>query len=273
MACAASPHERNTTRRAKCCMDATGWRRRLRRAGGLHGGTVSRGLRRVRRPARIARRRGLQRAAASPARGSRRTPARCPGCGSRRYGAALAGWIPQITHARGVGAIVGIASSTYGHQCQKGSRMVVSQAFWGCFTWNTNPAAPPGARSIHRVEPAQAGRCCARPSQRGRWPRAGLGRCRGTGKRAVPGAALAGRRRVVGAVLLGGGGAAARSRASEGKRSIAETLRATVPTRNRTPAAPGAFVAMVVRGEKCGGGLPNNASAGERVWRHSLHFS
>ena len=163
-------------------------RRRLRRAGGLHGGTVSRWRRRHRRPARIARRPGHQRAAASPARGSRRTPAGSPagsgvtgarlashagrvtsgrrrvrragrvalargvqgaalvataprsrggsrksGCGSRRYGAALAGWLPQITHARGVGAIVGIASSTYGHQCHKGPRLVVSQAIWGCF--------------------------------------------------------------------------------------------------------------------------------------------
>ena len=54
----------------------------------------------------------------------------------------------------------------------------------------------------------------------------------------------------MGAVLLGGGGAAARSRASEGKRSIVETLRATVPTRNRTPATPGAFVAMGLRCRK-----------------------
>ena len=47
-----------------------------------HAGQVARGLRRVRRPARIARRPGRQGAAASPARGSRRTPARCPGgCG------------------------------------------------------------------------------------------------------------------------------------------------------------------------------------------------
>ena len=70
-------------------MDATGLRRRLRRAGGLHGGTVSSGRRRHRRPARIARRRGHRRAAASPARCSRRTPARSP-AGGGVTGAQLA---------------------------------------------------------------------------------------------------------------------------------------------------------------------------------------
>ena len=89
MACAAAPHERNTTGRAKCCMDATGLRRRLRRAGGLHGGTVSSGRRRHRRPARIARRRGHQRAAAPPARGSHRTQAGSP-AGGGVTGAQLA---------------------------------------------------------------------------------------------------------------------------------------------------------------------------------------
>ena len=76
-----------------------------------HAGQVARGRRRLRRAARIARRRGHQRAAAGLARGSHRpqagspagsggSGARCPGGGSRRSGAALAGWLPQITHAR-----------------------------------------------------------------------------------------------------------------------------------------------------------------------------
>ena len=64
-------------------------RRRLRRAGGLHGGTVSSGRRRHRRPARIARRPGRQGAAAAPAPCSHRTPARSPG-GCGRTGARLA---------------------------------------------------------------------------------------------------------------------------------------------------------------------------------------
>ena len=302
-------------------------RRRLRRAGGLHGGTVSRWRQRHRRPARIARRPGLQRAAVSPARCSRRTPARSPAgggvtgarlashagqvssgrrrlrraariarrhgrrgagaaparcsrhagasspCGPKsRSGAALAGQLSQITRARGVCATVGIAATAQGSQCQKGSRLVVYQVFWRWLVGETNPVAPPGARGVHRALPASVGRCCARPGQRGRWPRAKSGRCRRTGKRAIQGAALAGRRRVVGAVLLGGGGAAVRSRASGGKRSIAGTLGATVPTRNRTPAAPGAFVAVGVRCKKWSGGMPNKASEGERVRRHSLHF-
>ena len=74
-------------------------RRRLRRAGGLHGGTVSRWRRRHRRPARIARRPGLQRAAASPARGSRRTPARSP-AGGGVTGARLASHAGQVSSGR-----------------------------------------------------------------------------------------------------------------------------------------------------------------------------
>ena len=74
-------------------------RRRLRRAGGLHGGTVSRWRRRHRRPARIARRPGLQRAAASPARGSRRTPARSP-AGGGVSGARLASHAGQVSSGR-----------------------------------------------------------------------------------------------------------------------------------------------------------------------------
>ena len=161
-------------------------RRRLRRAGGFRGGPGRRGRRRLRRAARVARRPGLQRAAASPASCSRRTLARCPGGsgasggrlvshagevsrGLRRHrraarvalarcvqgamasparssrhagalsacwresrsGAALAGRISQIARARGVGAPVGIAVQDQGYQCQKGSRMVVSQAIRG----------------------------------------------------------------------------------------------------------------------------------------------
>ena len=54
-----------------------------------HAGQVSSGQRRHRRAARVARRPGLQRAAASPARSSRRTPARSP-AGSGVTGALLA---------------------------------------------------------------------------------------------------------------------------------------------------------------------------------------
>ena len=54
-----------------------------------HGGTVSRGLRRVRRAARVARRHGVQGAAACPARGSRRTQAWSAG-GGGGSGALLA---------------------------------------------------------------------------------------------------------------------------------------------------------------------------------------
>ena len=74
-------------------------RRRLRRAGGLHGGTVSSGRRRHRRPARIARRRGHRRAAASPARGSRRTQARSPARGGVT-GALLASHAGQVSSGR-----------------------------------------------------------------------------------------------------------------------------------------------------------------------------
>ena len=186
-----------------------------------HAGQVSSGPRRHRRAARVARRPGLQRAAASPARSSRHAGALSAYWRESRYGAALAGWLPQITHARGVGATVGIASAAHGHQCNKGECLVVSQAIRGWLVWVANPVPPPRARSIHRAAPAPAGagcwptiaqarsihqlppapvgRCCARPGQCGRWPHAKSGRCRRTGKRAVRGAALAGRRRVVGA--------------------------------------------------------------------------
>ena len=86
---AAPPQARKTTRRAQCGMDATGLRRRLRRAGGFRGRPGRRGQRRHRRAARVARRRGHRRAAASPARGSRRTPARSP-AGGGVSGALLA---------------------------------------------------------------------------------------------------------------------------------------------------------------------------------------
>ena len=99
--------------------------------------------------------------------------------------------------------------------------MVVYQVVWRWWMGATNPVAPPVARSIHqpasapagagcwptialarsihRAAPAPVGRCCARPWQCGRGPQAKSGRCRRTGKRAIQGAALAGRRRVVGA--------------------------------------------------------------------------
>ena len=56
-------------------------RRRLRRAGGLRSRPGRRGAAQLRRAARIARRRGHQRAAASPARRSCRTPAGSPAGG------------------------------------------------------------------------------------------------------------------------------------------------------------------------------------------------
>ena len=162
-------------------------------------GGVTSGQRRHRRAGRVARRPGHQRAAASPARRSCRAGARCPGCGSRRYGAALAGQLSQITHARGYRATVGIAKTAHGHQCKKGSRWVVYQVFWRWLVGAANPVAPHRAPGGHLAAPASVGRCCARPGQCGRWPQAKSGRCRRTGKRAIRGAALAGLRRVVGA--------------------------------------------------------------------------
>ena len=106
-------------------------RRRLRRAGGFRGGPGRRGRRRLRRAARVARRPGLQRAAASPARCSRHAGALSACWRESRSGAALAGRLSQIARWRRVCATVGIASSARGNQCQKGSRLVVSQAIWG----------------------------------------------------------------------------------------------------------------------------------------------
>ena len=74
-------------------------RRRLRRAGGFRGGPGRRGRRRLRRAARVARRPGLQRAAASPARCSRRTPARSP-AGGGVTGALLASHAGQVSSGR-----------------------------------------------------------------------------------------------------------------------------------------------------------------------------
>ena len=89
MAGAASPQAHKTTRRAQCGMDTTGLRRRLRRAGGFRGRPGRKGAAQLRRAARVTRRHGLQRAAASPARCSRRTPARSP-AGGGVTGAQLA---------------------------------------------------------------------------------------------------------------------------------------------------------------------------------------
>ena len=113
--------------------------------------------------------------------------------------------------------------------------MVVYQVFWRCFTWNVDPVAPPGARGIHLAAPASVGRCCARPWQCGRWPQAKSGRCRRTGKRAIRGAALAGRRRVVGAF--------------------------------------GALVAMVAHYEKCSEWRQTRSPALALFGRPPLHFS
>ena len=102
MAGAAAPQARKTTRRAQCGMDATGLRRRLRRAGGLRGRPGQKGAAQIRRAARIARRHGRQGAKAGPARGSRRTPARSPARGGVT-GALLA------SHAGMVGTLAQIA--------------------------------------------------------------------------------------------------------------------------------------------------------------------
>ena len=99
IACAAAPHKRNTTKRAKCCMDATGLRRRLRRAGGLRSRPGRRGAAQLRRAARIARRRGHQRAAAGLARGSHRPQAGSP-AGSGGSGAQLASHAGQVARGR-----------------------------------------------------------------------------------------------------------------------------------------------------------------------------
>ena len=82
----------------KCCRNERR-RRRLRRAGGFRGGPGRRGRRRLRRAARVARRPGLQRAAASAASCSRRTPARSP-AGGGVTGAQLASHAGQVSSGR-----------------------------------------------------------------------------------------------------------------------------------------------------------------------------
>ena len=74
-------------------------RRRLRRAGGLRSRPGRRGAAQLRRAARIARRRGHQRAAAGLARSSRRTPARSPG-GEGEPGAQLVSHAGQVARGR-----------------------------------------------------------------------------------------------------------------------------------------------------------------------------
>ena len=105
-------------------------RRRLRRAGGLRSRPGRKGAAQFRRAARIARRHGRQGAKAGPARSSRHAGALSACWRKSRSGAALAGRLSQITRARGIRATVGIATTAHGHQCQKGSRLVVYQVFW-----------------------------------------------------------------------------------------------------------------------------------------------
>ena len=174
-------------------------RHRLRRAGGLRGRPGRKGAAQLRRAARIARRHRQQGARAAPARCSRHPQASSACRRKSRSGAALAGQRSQITRARWVGAMVGIADGAHHHQYHMGPRMVVYQVFWRWLVGALKPLSPLRPQRIAWAVPTSVGRCCARPRRRGRWPRAKSGRCRRTGKQAIRGAALADQRRVVGA--------------------------------------------------------------------------